>query len=203
MTKAADVKELLAALRTQGWQVTLTDGGNKYKAHPPDKGKKMVVFSALPSGADAFTAITRELRHSGFVWPPPEKRKATVVPIHSATPFAAKPHPEVETVDEEDDENRPAPRDLGAPIAPPVQAARPKAKATGRGSGDEDVMYLELKEAKALVDLAGEELRAAKDKLDIAQATYDTAKQEYESALSDLRKRKKAFDAAFEEKERA
>ena len=196
MTKAADVKELLAALRMQGWQVTLADGGNKYKAHPPDKGKKMVVFSALPSDGNAFTAITRELRQSGFVWPPPERKKTTVTAIHSATPFAPRPHPEVTTIEDEEDENcAPA-----APAPAPTQA-KPKPKPADRG--DEDVMYLDLKEAKALVDLAGDELRTAKGKLDASQSVYDAAKQEYESALSDLRKKKKAFDTAFEEREGA
>ncbi len=205
MGSKAELREVISALRTQGWEVALTGDQQKYKATPPEKGKRVVMFSALPSSPHTIVSITRELRQSGFEWPPPEKRQSSnILPIHGSTPFAPRPHPEVATVSEEEADKeehaslkQPAtqhttPQELSAPPAKTKPPTRPK-------GSDEDVMYLELKEAKALVDLAAQDLLATKEKLTAAQAAHDAATQEYESALTDLRKKKKAFDALFEE----
>jgi len=82
-------KELLRALKDQGWNVDTTKQGH-YKALAPD-GVGIVLFADTtePRGMKNNLA---DLRRNGFQWPPPPKPRPVIEPLRSLLE-AAKPAP--------------------------------------------------------------------------------------------------------------
>lgn len=59
-----ELKEILRALRDQGWRVD--DVGRRYKAYPPDTHLPMVIIPKTPSGNRWKENLLAQLRRSGF-----------------------------------------------------------------------------------------------------------------------------------------
>ena len=173
--------DLFAELERQGWRRKAQSGdGARFNCYPPDASKRMVVISSrsLEPG-NAIVEVIRHLRHQGFVWPPPERRKPAAEPIVRSVPFEPKASPFVETRDREDEDDE-----------PPASDAAP-AKPTG------ETVFAELKEAKEYSDLAAADMRAAQAKADAAQKILEDATRVYREALADLKKARAAFDREF------
>jgi hypothetical protein len=180
------IDDLVRALRDQGWEVDKRTG-RSYKATPPDAGRKVVFFDApSESGPHGMIYVIRQLRHEGFVWPPPEREKKAagdVVPIVLATPFAPVPNPHAQAV---------AP---GAPepVATPDAPSEPRTLVPRVDSA-----YLDLKDAKEFADLVAQDLREAKAVLLAAQERVARAEAQYAEAVEDLREKRMVFNKSFD-----
>lgn len=65
MVSSKDVKDLIKALREQGWRVEET--GRHPVAYAPD-GVTIVTLSSTPSDHRAFRNMVARLRRAGFEW---------------------------------------------------------------------------------------------------------------------------------------
>lgn len=166
-TAPRTLKALYDQLRVQGWSIERLDGVRQ-RAYPPDKSKPAVVFSNSNTSDVAFMSIVRDLRQSGFVWPPKQvtDERAEV----SSTPFPPKPNPT---------------------SSPDVNAREPESLAPERA-------FEQLRDARAYALAANDERERAHKALAKAQAEFDKADRELAEAWSEVRRFKAAFDTLFE-----
>lgn len=66
---ASDVREVLQALRAQGWRVDRT-ARRHLRARPPGRDRPIVITGGTPSDCRALANWIAQLRRSGFEWPP-------------------------------------------------------------------------------------------------------------------------------------
>ena len=62
-----DVRQLVAALREQGWRVELTKNGH-YRAYPPAGAGSPVFLPGTPSDHRSLANTIALLRRRGFAW---------------------------------------------------------------------------------------------------------------------------------------
>jgi hypothetical protein len=202
MSDGSDTRLMVAELRLQGWVVELTSTGQKYRAVPPDARAETIYF-ATKLDQNGFLTATRHLRAQGFQWPPPPVEKRPPEPSHTSTPFAAKPHPSVETL-------RLVGRARGGEGTVAIDGAAAKNQYTGNGfypstsvpdraapKSPEDA-FAALREAKEFERLCGEETAKASATLRAAAQASDKARKDHEEAIAALKKARQAFDMAFE-----
>lgn len=175
---------LIKELKTQGWDVTgCGSGATHYKAVPPDSKKEIVHFSRS-SEPRAFKNTIRDLRHSGFIWPPPPKSKP-------ANPF-------IEDNSEDEAALKRAIEETDAIEDPPSQVAPLSDEARM------DQLWERLKEARGYLHLAEEQVKeraeavaAAQEVLAEAQAKAKQAEGERLKAAQRLQEAKQKLDAAI------
>lgn len=164
--------EIVDELRRQRWQVERTGRGH-YQARPPD-AKMQIVHFGESGEARGFQNTLSQLRRSGFIWPPPA--------------------------------TQPSPRNgHGHAVASTPSAARSAAPAEPRETpasastteDDEDRIFRELKEARVLLALEGENLVLCERRLEEAKAAYEAALRSRQEAASRLRECKARFDHVF------
>lgn len=172
-----EIEQVVSELRIQGWEVSLKSDARSWRAIPPNRTGRMVVFAREPK---SLVAILRDLRQQGFVWPP-NSNGGTLHPIEpkiSATPFPPKPHPEART--------EPQPKlDLAMADEQP-------------GDDSEALAFLRLREAKEYERLAAVDLMQCTKELETIKHKVAGAERAYQDALRDLQKAKSDFDRAFE-----
>lgn len=71
-----DYKHILAALKEQGWRLESTSDSH-IKAYPPDKDRPLVCFAITSGDPRAIKNTIRDLRASGFDWPPASQRPSS------------------------------------------------------------------------------------------------------------------------------
>lgn len=166
------LSKVLAELKVQGWTLSPSTDGERWRAEPPHGGKA-VIFLAR---ATDVVAVVRQLADKGFRWPPPGTR---VEPVVRAAPFAPKPHPEV-GLD-------------GA--APPIRAL---ALVTPAPATDPDAAFRRLKETRDYRVLAASELEEARQAYAMAKACLDGAQAVFDDAQAEEKRAKATFDAVFD-----
>jgi hypothetical protein len=164
-----DFKPIISELRQQGWSVDQTTQGH-WKATPPDASKSIVHFSAS-NDTHALKNTLKDLRHSGFIWPPPSKRDRSSSSVESVEP------PEV-------------------PVSEPGPAMETKPTETAEEKMDR--LWRELKEAKSYLALTEEHMVECRTALEAAQKAFAEAEAERVKAAETLKSKKAEFDQAFE-----
>lgn len=185
---AVDVAPVVAELRLQGWEVTLKSDATAWKAVPPNKEGRIVLFAANPSST---IPILRDLRHQGFQWPPKPTTNGhpTVDSKVTSTPFPPKPNPESSTESQRSQAGRSEPIESTKTERPPPQGSNEDAEA---------LAFVRLREAKDYERLAASELIRCNNELEGARRKAATAATAYDDALRSLKEAKAAFDRAFD-----
>lgn len=62
-----DIKQLIAALREQGWRVEPSKGGH-HRAYPPAGKGRPVFLPGTPSDHRSLANTIAQLRQRGFTW---------------------------------------------------------------------------------------------------------------------------------------
>jgi hypothetical protein len=163
-------------LKRQGWEVDLTASGH-YKAKPPDRQKAIIHFSTSCVRRSVKNTI-RDLRKSGFLWPPPEPPKSLVDDPDFDEWF---------NVDDEVDDERRRGGD-GDEDERATLVVAPKEKTF-------DDLVAELRAARDDAVLYGEQVAECKRAVDVAQRALTDAEKEHETARRRLLEAKTAFDA--------
>jgi hypothetical protein len=177
MKGAKERKEVIDELRRQGWTVDQTNNGH-WKARPADRTKEVVHISML-SGSNALNNAMRDLKRSGFIWPPTKETMTRKAPaMHKPERLTPSVH-----------------------VTPTLALTPSRESATRvvRPPQDLDSVFNELKEAKTYLVLTGEILNECMVALNNAQAAFDSASAERASALEALLAKKAAFDEVFGE----
>jgi hypothetical protein len=138
----------------------------------------------------------RDLKRSGFIWPPPPAPSASFGPVIVGLELDELRHDELtrelhrEELEEEETK-RAAERETlqrAHGIAPPAPPESPEQRM--------DRLFESLKEAKTYLQLADEHLQACQTKLKAAQTEYDAACAERTKASTQLETIKAEFLAA-------
>jgi hypothetical protein len=169
------LRAVLDEARRQGWRLTPSPDGARWRGDPPDGGKA-VLFSARPS---VLSPVIRQLQDRGFVWPPRHVADNAVV---RAAPFPPAPHPDVDM-----DDAPPPPRSTMTLVKAQQIPQVPVVSL--------DAAFAALKQASEYVGLARDELRDAKAAADAARAVEASAQAAYDDAIRERAKCKGAFDA--------
>jgi len=175
------ILKLIEELKLQNWTLSINTDGSRWRAEPPERGRKTILFSARPAD---LTLVIRDLRDQGFRWPPGDPKAE---PVLRSTPFAPKPHP-----------------------GSFVEGAQPSDRPRGAlqiVALNEDQAFERLKEARGYVELARQEHEDKQRVVDGIQETLGRAEREraaaekvLREALGEMDEAKKTFDRMFSAK---
>ncbi len=176
-----ELKELVSALKDQGWFVERTAQGH-YKAFPADRQLSAVVMS--DSGdPHAHKNNLKLLRERGFVWPVPGKKDMSRRII---SPLPSLPLLEEQSV----------------PPVPDVKGVSPLEEKM-------DVVIGELKDSRMYLDLVEKDYRQKAAALESLRKEYEgrikqagdnlqAAQHDLATAMNALRDKRRAFDELFD-----
>lgn len=167
-----DFNPVINELERQGWTIQRTTQGH-YKATPPSKLFKVVHFSAS-NEPRALANTLRDLKKSGFQWPPLER--------HEVRAQRAETRGFDQVVIES------SPPSL-SPVSQPIPVTASEDKM--------EKLWADLKEAKTNFELFDEQLTERRRKLEEAQRAFTEAEVERDRAAAQLREMKARFDEAF------
>lgn len=151
-----DYKALFKELDRQGWELEEIQG-HHYKAFPPDKDQDIVCFATTSGDPRAMRNTIRDLRKSGFQWPPPKQEEPMDATLSDAVTSGSEPPRPPKSADELFEELKEA------------KGYFDLAKEASSEAEDE------LKELQERYAEALEELQMATNKLKEAKSEFDRA----------------------------
>jgi len=145
-----DYRALINELGAQGWRLEDASSSNHFKAFPPSEDQKIVCFATTSGDPRAIKNTIRDLRASGFKWPPPPKGNGN----GEAIPESQMPTKSADELFEELKDTKSY-----------YDLAREALEEANE----------ELKQVQQQVKESREELHAATNRLKVAKQRFDTA----------------------------
>lgn len=169
-----NLRDIIREAERQGFRVSLH--GSHYHAVPPDKRKRMVVFSLNAGSWRSIKNVLADLRRAGLRWAP-----------HS-TPKEKEKKMNPPAFDRYNAEHS----DVIVDHTPKTVSPSPVAVEAGEAL---EQRFAELKDARVLVVMANEEYTQALKDFKEAEARRDAAMKSLNAARDELKMAKARFDA--------
>jgi len=176
MSTRTDYQDLSRSLAEQGWTVT-PNGAEKWKAVPPGAVGNIVFFSVSQDPRALHNTI-RDLKRSGFEYPPPKGKPVETKIATGAQTLKAPP---------------------GERAKPAIElpAATPDRPSSAPKGDPLDQAFQQLREAREWLAMCQSELDQAREAFAAANREMGKAQTTTINAEAALRKAKADFDALF------